>query len=331
MSTTPTTLRQALAQAFNLVELDSLCHDLGFNSETLFSPNSALLARAEQVIAYIERRALWAQFVAQCHALRPQVSWPELASAHQRARLPPDAPPAPPSRANPFAAKGRINDPTLFFGRERLLREVRAELSKFSSVSLVGEGEIGKSSVLYYLFATRQRWLPDALLAYVDLQATLDQADFCATLLSSLSRDGDTPLALKRAVSDCAASGRKIIWLMDEAERLAERDIDPRVLDLLRSLAQEPAVALCLATHRPLIEVFAPRSPGALSPFHNVFTEKPLSGFTPAEMRDFLAQRLRDTGATLNDDDLAHLLAASAGGHPARLQAAARRWFDALA
>jgi S1-C subfamily serine protease len=44
---------------------------------------------------------------------------------------------------NPFHASGRINDPTQFFGRRRLIREIRAEIKKRCSVSLVGEAEMG--------------------------------------------------------------------------------------------------------------------------------------------------------------------------------------------
>src|SRR5262245_49492708 len=53
-----------------------------------------------------------------------------------------------PTTSNPFFTSGRLSDPHLFFGRERLVREVKAEFSKHSSVALAAESQIGKSSLL---------------------------------------------------------------------------------------------------------------------------------------------------------------------------------------
>ena len=59
--------------------------------------------------------------------------------------------------ANPFYTSGRINDPALFFGRQQIVREICSELRKGCSVSVVGESQIGKSSLLYYIYKTSRR------------------------------------------------------------------------------------------------------------------------------------------------------------------------------
>lgn len=59
---------------------------------------------------------------------------------------------------NPFADRGRINDPARFFGRQRILRDIQQYLRAGNCVSVVGESQIGKSSLLYYLFTTRNHW-----------------------------------------------------------------------------------------------------------------------------------------------------------------------------
>lgn len=226
--------------------------------------------------------------------------------------------------ANPFYTSGRINAPQQFFGRQRLVREIRAELEKRCNVSLVGASQIGKSSLLYYLYATRANWLPDpnVALEYVDLQGILDEADFCETILDKLGQRGDSLRALKRALSE-----REVILLLDEMERLAEQDFNPRLHDLLRSLAQEPHFAMCLATQRPLVEVFPARAPGGVSPFHNIFTVKTLGPFTVTEARGLLAARLANTGVTFSDQEIKDLLATSQC-HPAELQRAASVLFE---
>lgn len=226
------------------------------------------------------------------------------------------------SVANPFYTSGRINDPSLFFGRQRIVREICAELSKGCSVSIVGESQVGKSSLLYYLYQTRANWLTQGTIEFIDLQGVLDEADFCETILSKLGESGDTLRALKRALAS-----RELVLLLDEVERLAEGDFNPRLHDLLRSLAQEPYFAMCLATVQPLVKVFPARTPGGVSPFHNIFTEKTLGHFTEAEARDCIAARLATTGVTFSECEIERLMAESQC-HPARLLAQAKQLFE---
>jgi hypothetical protein len=224
--------------------------------------------------------------------------------------------------ANPFYTGGRINDPDTFFGRRRIVREICSELRKGCSVSVVGESQIGKSSLLYYLYKTCTDWLPDGEIEFIDLQGVLDEADFCETVLSKLGESGDTLRALKRALA-----GREVVLLLDEVERLAEEDFNPRLHDLLRSLAQEPHFAMCLATERPLVEVFPARTAGGVSPFHNIFSIKTLRPYTEAEARVFIAACLENTGVTFTDRETERLLIESRC-HPAKLQAGAKALFE---
>ncbi len=230
------------------------------------------------------------------------------------------------SRANPFFPAGRINDPHLFFGRERLVREIKAELSKHSSVALAGESQIGKSSLLYYLYVTRAVWLPDVTVEHVDLQSVLDEGDFCQTVLQKLGALGDSLRDLKRALET-----RTVILFFDEVERLAEPDFNPRLHDLLRSLAQEKEkLTLCLATQHPLEEVFPARASSGVSPFHNIFTRKTLGPFTEAEARSFLDARLSGTGIVFDVPEIERLWIESMG-HPAKLQRLAKELFEGKA
>lgn len=225
--------------------------------------------------------------------------------------------------ANPFYIGGRINDPALFFGRQRLVRELCSELRKGCSVSIVGESQVGKSSLLYYLYTTREAWQSEGEVEFIDLQGILDEADFCETVLGKLGETGHTLRDLKRALVD-----RKLVLLLDEVERLAEPDFNPRLHDLLRSLAQEPHFAMCLATDRPLAEVFPAQTPGGVSPFHNIFTAKTLGSYTYAEARELVVARLANTGVAFNEREIEDLLTES-HGHPARLQSLARALFEA--
>jgi hypothetical protein len=233
-------------------------------------------------------------------------------------------PPAParPLVENPFYTNGRINDPNLFFGREQLVRELRQELSKRTNVSLVGESQMGKSSLLYYLYATRAEWLPGQAIEYLDLQRVLDEADFCEMILQQLNATGNTLRDLRYALG-----AHRVILLLDEVERLAEPDFSSRLHDLLRSLAQEPNFKMCVATQRPLEEVFPPRTAGGVSPFHNIFTRKMVGAFTESEARRFLTVRLQNTGITFTEREVVHLITES-HCQPAKLQRLAKDLFD---
>ncbi len=221
---------------------------------------------------------------------------------------------------NPFFAGGRIRDPRRFFNRERLVREIRSELRKGSSVSLVGESQVGKSSLLYYLYATRAEWLPDVAIEYIDLQRVFSETDFCKRVLKRLGVEGNSLQDLRDALET-----REVILLLDEVERIAEADFSPRLHDLLRSLTQEKNFALCVATQRPLEEVFPPRAPNGLSPFYNVFTRKIIERFTEAEARRLLTTRL----VTLSERDIERMLRESQC-HPAQLQRLAKELYDQL-
>lgn len=221
---------------------------------------------------------------------------------------------------NPFCDRGRINDPACFFDRTRLLRDLRQMLAAGNSVSLVGEPQIGKSSVLYHLYLTRAEWLPEATVYYLDLQGVLDVADFCAEVLEAMGREPGDLRALRRALRR-----QRLVLLLDEVEKLARPAFGPDLHDLLRALAQEPTLTLAVASHRPLVEVFPPSSD--TSPFHNIFTEKRLGPFAPAEARDFLARRLQGTGVTFTPEEMDRLVMQS-GGHPARLQELAYALFE---
>jgi hypothetical protein len=221
---------------------------------------------------------------------------------------------------NPFHPAGRINDPALFFGREQLVRELRQELSKRTNVSLVGESQTGKSSLLYYLYATRGEWLVSEAIEYLELQTVLDEADFCEMILQRLGAQGHTLRDLRYALYT-----RRVILLLDEVERLAEPDISVRLHDLLRSLAQEPNFKMCVASQRPLDKVFPPR--GTMSDLHNIFIRKTIGPFTENEARRFLTVRLQGTGIAFAEREVARLIAESQC-HPAKLQQAAKALFE---
>jgi hypothetical protein len=315
----PAGLRQILSEKFSEGDLIGLCVDLQIDYELL--PGRHKGEKGQEMILYCQRRGRYEELLAAAQRLRPNLFVQTADTTNESSVRPEIRQPVRPVE-NPFFVGGRINDPRQFFGRERLVREMRNELKKRASVSLEGESQVGKSSLLYYLYATREEWLPEVTVAYVDLQGVWDEADFCEMVLAQLGQEGDTPRALKRALAN-----RPAVLLFDEMERLAQPDFDPRWHDLLRSLAQEPHIALCLATQRPLVEVFAPRVAGGVSPFHNIFTIKQLGPFSEAEAREFLHRRLQSTDIGFSQEEIDRMVTES-GGRPSVLQRLAYGLFE---
>ena len=118
---------------------------------------------------------------------------------------------------NPFTDHGRINEPDRFFGRQRVLREVQQTLAAGNSISLVGEAQIGKSSLLYYLYKTQAAWSPGRRVGYLDLQGVFSEKHFCTEVLSLLTKTGDDLITLQRVLRQ-----NPLLLLLDEVDKLSK-------------------------------------------------------------------------------------------------------------
>lgn len=325
-----TLLRNALNEHFSVDEMRTLCFELGKEYENIPNPNNTREAYAREITLYFERLGQVKTLVDHVRSKRPLATelkqWDE-AFATDHGLSQPTSP-----CSNPFVVRGRINNPAEFFGRSRVIREVCEDLRKMNSVAIIGGPQIGKSSLLYYLYATRANWLnpvKQGEVHYVDLQGAFNQADFCETILQKLKTKGKTPIQLKRTLEKRIEAGQDLVLLLDSIERLSGKDIDPRMLDMLRSLAQNTHLVLGVASRKPLNEVFQRPNQQMihLSDFYNIFTERQLPPFSVDEISDFVQSRLRPCGLEMPSDML-HRLIQESQGNPALVQAAARAWFE---
>ncbi|MFN9623356.1 MAG: ATP-binding protein, partial [Cyanobacteriota bacterium] len=174
--------------------------------------------------------------------------------------------PGPLSRVNPFGDRGRITDPERFFYREELLERIFEELRKGSSLSLVGEAQIGKSSLL----AMVQRKGPEALVQggttflTIDMQGIGNEHEFFDDLCSQLHL-GQTlrGRALKHALRE-----RPVVLCLDEMEKMVHPELFTWQLRAeLRGLADGPEapLSLVIASRSPLSALF-PDNPRETSP-----------------------------------------------------------------
>ena len=120
--------------------------------------------------------------------------------------------PVPLRRANPFGDRGCITDPARFFNREELLSEMFAALRKGSNLSLVGEKQVGKSSLLAMIghYGPRELGRPAADFIRIDMQVIRDEDEFFDALYERLGFSARRGLELERALR-----GRSVVcvWM----------------------------------------------------------------------------------------------------------------------
>jgi ABC-type dipeptide/oligopeptide/nickel transport system ATPase component len=118
------------------------------------------------------------------------------------------------SKGNPFGDRGCIRDPARFFNRERELAEIFDELRKGSSLSLVGEAQVGKSSLLAMIAAQGPRELQRDAADFItiDMQVIHNEAEFFDALCEKLGLG----LTVRGLALDRALRGRQVVVCLDE-------------------------------------------------------------------------------------------------------------------
>ena len=236
------------------------------------------------------------------------------------------AKPRPPIE-NPFGYRGRIEDPALYLARRPLTDEIFGELRKGVSLSVVGESQAGKSSLLWHITQTGPQAL--ARLAedfvYLSMELIHSEEDFFECLCEELGIVSCRGFRLGRALRD-----RKVVLCLDEFEKMSWQGFTQDVRSQLRGLADGSAapLTLVLASRSPLNRLF-PDSPEMTSPLAGLCTQISLPPFTLKEAETLAALRLAGSGLSLPQAEIQRAWEAS-GGHAARLQQALKEAFDRM-
>lgn len=227
----------------------------------------------------------------------------------------PRSPPIPP---NPFVPlTGRVDDPRLFFDREREIRQVFEILNSGSSVALIGERAVGKSSLLGAICRQAENRLrPPRRPVYLNLQLVCDEEDFYDALCEQAGFPTCKGYALARALRD-----RRLLLALDEVEKMTWEGFTRQVRDQLRGLAEghDSPLRLILAARTPLDRLFPDsQNEGMTSPLAGVCLQVDVGMWNEATARTFIAARLAFTPVRFTDEEIACLMRKS-HGHPQRL------------
>jgi hypothetical protein len=232
------------------------------------------------------------------------------------------------SSGNPFSDRVRIEDPARFFGRQEFLRRLQEDLQKGMSLALVGETQIGKSSILQYLYRRGQhewRGKPSKFV-YMDMQLINHDEDFQSALCDKFGIE--TACSMSQLDRELKRRGQKYILCLDELEMLSHNTFSFQVRSNLCGLANGDSAPLILvtATRSPLNVIF-PDRPNETSPLASLCQQRDVLPFTEQETIDFIRLRLEPTGVEFSDRDIAELYQQT-NGHPGKLQLAAADLFD---
>ncbi|MCP4347553.1 MAG: toll/interleukin-1 receptor domain-containing protein [Desulfobacterales bacterium] len=226
---------------------------------------------------------------------------------------------------NPFGDMGRIKDPGRFFDRDELLRQIFEELDKGSNVSLIGDSQIGKSSLLSMicvLGSDRMKHQPENIV-YLNMAWVDDEDDFYETLCDELNVTACRGGKLMRTLK-----GKRYIVCIDEIGKMKWDRFTVYVHSHLRGLSDGSAapLRLVIASRSPL-DHFFPDSPYLTSPLASICLKLDVGPFAQDVACEFLIQRLYGTGIMFTEQEIDTLITKT-GGHPAKLQRAAAELFD---
>jgi hypothetical protein len=242
-------LPQAVLNDFHVFE--ARLHD-NLRDQQLYGPSDDLRSSKARILDGLNRLAvsfLGVSFNELCEQGEPSTS--QLTKNYQAASA--NVLNAP----NPFGVTGRITNPADFFDREDLLNRIFNELKKGCSLSLVGESQIGKSSILSMVCVRGPEHLKlaDDACVYLDMRSILDTNDFFDALCDKL---GITPVCRGyRLARELRLRGKRYILCLDKIDKLAKDRFTGDEQEELRGLADGPdmPLKLVMASRLPLDQV----------------------------------------------------------------------------
>jgi archaellum biogenesis ATPase FlaH len=222
------------------------------------------------------------------------------------------------SKRNPYLNRVMINYPSDFFGRSREIRKIysRLDAPHPQSISVVGERRIGKSSLLNYVYQSRNRRRhmqnhENAIFAYLDFQREADHdvpkfIDFLFNMFTYESKNGRDYASreksldqLKEVIQELHNEGKRVVILMDEFEAITRNEkFQESFFSYLRSLANSYRVAYVTSSYEDLQQMCHAKDISD-SPFFNIFSNLPLRPFARDEAVELITVPSQTEGVPL--------------------------------
>ena len=226
---------------------------------------------------------------------------------------------------SPYSEKGAVADPAMFYGRDRVLRELMQSASP--QCLLVGPRRVGKTSLLRRLEDQLPKRRPELQPVFLDLLGIDDPTAVIRRLARALKLSAPMPAPsfsdnarllaemLRERFPDPARPG---LILIDEADGLVEADAASGfpLLSALRSLQAEGLCSFILAGYWYLFR----RTLDHGSPVYNFATVKQLRPLEPEAARDLASEPMARIGLRYENSAIPERIAERTGGYPSLIQ-----------
>jgi hypothetical protein len=220
--------------------------------------------------------------------------------------------------SNPFIPQqGRVDDSQMFFNRDREIRRVFEVLNSGSSVALIGEEGIGKSSLVWAICQQAESCLQSPRQpVFLDLNLVHDENDFYSALCHEVGIPESNGYSLTRNLRD-----RRVLLAIDNVGKMTWVGFTRGVRDRLRGLAEgsNAPLKLILAASEPLERLFNDsQDESKTSPLAGICQEENLKPWDEPTARAFIDSRLAMTSVRFTEEEIIQLVQES-GGHPRQL------------
>jgi Trypsin-like peptidase domain/AAA domain len=218
---------------------------------------------------------------------------------------------------NPFLPlNGRVEEPELFFGREKECDRIFETLNSGSSVAIIGERGVGKSSLLLAVKRHAEtRLIQPRKAVPINLNDIYDENDFYEALCHEVGIETCKGSRLTRGLRQQCD---RILLILDEIERMNCEGFTRQVREQLRGLAEggDAPLRMVVAASTSLNQLFPDSHEiGMTSPFQGIFMEETISRWDERDMRLLINKRLQLTPIRFREEEIVQVINASRG-HP---------------
>ncbi|HCQ19893.1 MAG TPA: hypothetical protein DIU28_00030 [Anabaena sp. UBA12330] len=216
---------------------------------------------------------------------------------------------------NPFIPiTGRIEKLEKFFGREKEIKEIFELLNNASSVVIIGEQTIGKSSLLYAVYQQSEKLLKSPRQrVFLDMNNIHNQEDFYFAICEKI----DVPASIGQKFNR-NLENKRVLLILDNVGKLNGAGFTRDMRDHLRGLAEgeNACLKLVLAANESLQILF--NDSYETSPLADICLPIDIPVWNKKIIREFITERLQPTTIDFTEADIQKLIQES-GGYPQKL------------
>ena len=228
---------------------------------------------------------------------------------------------SPPDNQNPFVpTTGRIENLEKFFGREQEIKDIFELLNSASSVAIIGEQAIGKSSLLYAVYQQSINLLKSPRQnVFLDMNNIHNQEDFYFALCEKIDIPDSKGYRFTRELEKKRdLENKRVLLILDNVGKLNGVGFTRDVRDHLRGLADDEnaCLKLVVAANESLETLF--NDSYKTSPLAGICQPVNILHWNEPTIREFITKRLQPTTIDFTEADIQELIQES-GGHPQKL------------